>query len=219
MNNYLNKFYLLLFVAVLLAGATFAWQFYQTKNITVKPNTTPLISTGYYEIPTNDDAVLGNPGAPLTVVMFSDFVCSDCQKQYLTITNFVRQNPQSVRMFLKYSPSVNLFLKPNDLPVRAALCADKQSQFWPYLDALHSASSQSNEKTLNQIAADLKLNKIAWQNCLTSNDIQQKVAAESALSRTLNINTLPTFFINNKKLNLDKNLNIIDLLSKLISKP
>ena len=78
----ITKFYLLLFLAIIIAGGSFAWQFFKSRKITVTPNITPLISEGYYEIPTNEDPVLGNPGAPLTIIMFSDFACKDCQKKY-----------------------------------------------------------------------------------------------------------------------------------------
>ena len=217
MNN-IKKFYLLLILAIIIAGGAFAWQWSKNSKITVKTNTTPLFSDAYFPIDTNDDAVLGNPGAELTIIMFSDFACSDCQAKYATISDFVKKHPKDVRLFLKYTPSNNLLTKPNDWPFRAALCAGKQDKFWNFTDALITAKKSTTENDLTALAKTLNLNNDQWNKCATDQTIQQQIDKNIATSQSLGLKNTPVFYFNNRLLNMDKNLDLVDLLNKLTAK-
>lgn len=213
----ITKFYILLLVAIVVAGGAFVWTFMKARQITIKPNAAPLISEGYYEIPTNDDPLLGNPGAPLTIVMFSDFVCSDCQQKYTIVANFVKDHPQAARLFLKYSPQPSLFFKPNNLAYRGAICANKQNKFWAYNDLLITTKKTNDQTELEKNIQDLKMDQKTWQSCLDDQTTQQKIAASVALSQTLGITKVPAIYVNNKRLNLETEPDLGDILSKLIA--
>lgn len=212
----INKFYIILLGAIAIAGSSFAWQLMKARTITVTPEATPLISEGYYDIPTNDDTVLGNPGAPLTLIMFSDFACTDCQKKYSILTDFVKAHPQSARLFLKYSPQPSLFFKANDLAYRGSICANKQNKFWNYNDLLINNKNSNDQTELEKNVRDLKMNTADWKDCLNDQETQQKITGVIALSQTLGINKIPIIYVNNKRLNLDTDPNLADLLSKLV---
>lgn len=214
----INKLYIFLAGAIFIAASAFTWTIFKAREITVTPDSKPLVSEGYYEISTNEDPILGNPGAPLTIVIFSDFVCGDCQQKYTVITNFVKSNPQTARLFLKYSPKPSLFLKANDLAYRGAVCANKQNNFWEFNDLLINTRNPNNKTELENNITSLKLNNEAWQNCLSDQSTQQKIAGSVALSQTLGITEIPAIYVNNKRLNLDTNPDISELLSKLIAK-
>lgn len=215
----LNKFYLILTIAVVIAGSIFTVQIMKAKKITVKPNVIPILSEGYYDIPTeNDDQILGNPGAPLTVVLFSDSTCPVCKLKYYEISKFVKEHPQDVRLFVKNVPSKNLFYKTNDLPHRSAYCAGKQGKYWQYLDILNTQKNTSSESDLTKIADGLKLNTINWWQCVNSEDAKQKISRTVALAATLGVEQTPTIYVNNKKINLENEINITELLSKFIVK-
>lgn len=214
----IKRFYIILLAAIIFAAGSFGWQVMKAREITVTPNATPLISEGYYDISTNEDPILGNPGAPLTLIMFSDFTCKDCQKKYSILTDFVRSNPQAARLFLKYSPQPSLFFKANDLAYRGSLCANKQNKFWEYNDLLLKDKNPNDQTELEKNISDLKINTSAWQDCLNNQETQQKIAGAVALSQTLGITKIPIIYVNNKRLNLDTDPNLADLLSKLVTK-
>lgn len=214
----LAKFYLLLLLAILIAGSIFITQFLRARTITVKPVDIPLISEGYYNIPIEDnDPVLGNPGSPLTVVLFSDLACKKCRQSYDEISKFVKIHPQDVRLFLKFGQSKNMFFKTDDLPQRAAFCAGKQNKFWDYLDLLNTEDNQ-NEQTLKKIADNLKLDSTSWWNCANSSDAQQKIARSITLTQSLGIDQWPIIYVNNKKINLQNDISITDMLTQFIVK-
>lgn len=215
----LKKFYLLLLLAIIIAGSIFSFQLIKARKITISPVTVPILSEGYYEIVTeNDEQILGNPGAPLTVIMFTDFSCSTCKLQYKEVINFVKKHPLDVRLFLKEIPQKNLFTKTNDLPHRGAFCANKQNKYWEYIDALYNQKNISKESDLTKIASDLKLNTVSWWQCTNSSEAIQKIARITEQATTLGIQQIPTIYINNKKINLENDINITEILSKLIVK-
>ncbi len=215
----LNKFYLLLLLAVITAGTIFTFQVIKARKITVTPSATPLLSEGYFEIPLeNDDPVLGNPGAPRTIVLFNDFSCPDCKVKYNEISKFTREHPQDVRLFSKDIPHKNLFYKINDFPHRSAYCAGKQGKYWQYLDALNTQKNISTESDLTKIADDLKMDKVNWWQCVNSDEATQKIARTVALAASLGIEQTPIVYVNNKKINLENNIDIIEMLTKFIVK-
>ncbi len=215
----LNKFYLILTVAVIIAGSIFTSQIIKTQKITVKPTATPILSEGYYDIQIeNDDQILGNPGAPLTLVLFSDFSCPVCKLKYYEISKFVKEHPQDVRLFIKDIPRKNLFYKTNDLPHRSAYCASKQGKYWQYLDILYTQKNISNESDLTKIADGLKINTVNWWQCINSDTAKQKIAGATALAASLGVEQVPVIYVNNKKINLENEINITELLSKFIVK-
>lgn len=214
-----KKYYLLLLLAVIVAGSIFATQIIKAKKITIKSTVTPLLSEGYYDIPTeNDDQILGNPGAPLTVVLFNDFSCSDCKLKYSELNKFVKEHPQNIRLFLKEVPQKNLFYKTNDLPHRSAYCAGKQGKYWEYVDILNNQKNISSESDLTKIADSLKIKVANWWKCTNSDEAKQKIARTVALVASLGVDQVPTIYINNKKINLENDVNFTEMLTKFIAK-
>jgi len=215
----LKKFYLLLLSAIIIAGSIFTVQVIKAKKITITPTATPILSDGYYNIPIeNDEQVLGNPGAPLTVVLFSDFSCSNCKTKYYEISKFVKEHPQDVRLFTKDLPRKNLFYKTNDLPHRSAYCAGKQGKYWQYADILNTQKSISTEADLTKIADELKINTLSWWQCVNSEEAKQKISRTTEFATSLGIDQVPTIYVNNKKINLENDISVTELLSKFIVK-
>lgn len=215
----IKKFYTFLFIAIVIAASSFIWQLIQANKITVKQVDTPLVSDGYYEIKIEDDDInIGNPGAPLTVVIFNDYLNSDSQKNYTEISTFVKNHPQDVRMFIKNYSVGSVFLKANDLPARAVFCAGKQDKFWKFSDAVIDSKNKSTQNDLEQIASVLNLDTAKWSDCLVSDETTQKIKRVVDMAQTLAITKLPAIYVNNKKITLEKDLSITDLLTKFTVK-
>jgi protein-disulfide isomerase len=215
----LTKFYILLLLAVVVAGSIFALQFTRAKKISVKPADIPILSEGYYNIVSDeDDQILGNPGAAITITIFSDLSCADCKQKYNEVATFVREHPQDVRLILKHTPRPGLFFKTNDLPQRSAFCAGKQGKYWEYVDILNGEKQSTKENALTAIADNLKLNTVSWWQCVNSEQSKQKINYQIAQSQSLGIETLPAIYINNKRINLENDINLVEILTKFIAK-
>lgn len=215
----LNKFYFFMLLAIIVAGSIFSVQLIKTRKISITPTAIPLLSNGYYDITIeNDDPVLGNPGAPITIVLFNDFSCQNCKLKYNEISKFVKEHPQDARLFLKDLTHKNLFYKTNDLPHRSAFCAGKQGKYWQYQDALNTQKNITSESDLTKIADELKINTLTWWQCVNSEEAKQKIQRTATLAATLEVDQVPTIYVNNKKINIENDVNITEMLNKFIAK-
>lgn len=216
--THLRKFYLILSVAVLAAGLMLYSQILRAGNIETKPAAQPLIEQNFTEITLGaTDRPLGNPGSQLLIIGFFDFN-EEIDRNYADlIADFVKNNPQAAQFYIKNNLREKLFnTGDRTLPHRALICAGAQKKYWEFLNEL-TIVKKINDETLIKIADGLKLNTDTWQHCLTSDVTKQTVAADLALAKNLGLTDTPTIFVNNKKLNLDEDVNLKDLLNKLIA--
>ena len=87
-----------------------------------------------------DDPVRGNPKAPVTIVLFSDFQCPFCARVGPTLDEVQRAYGDKVRIVWKHQP---LPFHPNALPAaEAAEAAREQGKFWQMHDRLFAAQRE-----------------------------------------------------------------------------
>ena len=87
---------------------------------------------------TDDDAVLGDPNAPITMIIFGDYQCPFCGQAFRTSEAQVREeyvDTGKVKMVYRDFPITNIH--PAAVPAaEAAQCAGSQGKYWEYHDAL-----------------------------------------------------------------------------------
>ena len=143
---------------------------------------------------TEADPSVGPEDAPITIVQFSDFKCSFCQKQEEVLKNILDEFDGKIRLVWKDYPendSQSMSWKASI----AARCAEEQDKFWPYHDLLFSTTKLDEEKLLD-FAGKLSLNKNKFQACLESNDISNKVKDNVLEADALDINGVPYIYVN-----------------------
>lgn len=155
----------------------------------------------------DDDVILGDPQAPVTIFIFSDYQCPFCGKFFKETELLIRQNyvdTGKVKMVYKDLA----FLGPESLAAaQAAECARDQKKYWQYHDALFEAEIQDgqeqngnlNKELFEKIASDLKMNLDEFSSCLNSSKYAAEVdkdikEGKSVMERM----STPTIFINDK---------------------
>ena len=94
------------------------------------------------------------------------------------------------------------FLGPeSQWAAEASECAAEQGAFWEYHDALFASQAGENkgafsQDNLKQLAAGLKLDSAAFDECLDSGRYTQVVEEEVAFSQSLGVRSTPTFLLN-----------------------
>ncbi|MEE8131885.1 MAG: DsbA family protein [Candidatus Paceibacterota bacterium] len=160
-----------------------------------------------------DDVVLGDPEAPVTVIVFGDYQCPFCGKFFKESESLIRQNyVETGKVKLVHKDLA--FLGPEStLAAQAAECAKDQGKYWQYHDNLYETEYKEfqekgnnehtgnlNRETFQKIASDLEMNVDEFLNCFDSqryaseveNDINEaKAVMEQRIST-------PTIFINDK---------------------
>lgn len=155
----------------------------------------------------DDDVVLGDVQAPVTVFIFSDYQCPFCGKFFEETELLIRQNyVETGKVKMVYKDLT--FLGPESVAAsQAAECARDQKKYWQYHDALFEAEIQDNRENndnlnrelFEKIASDLEMNVDEFLSCFDSFKYADEVEkdAEEAKLVMERVST-PTIFINDK---------------------
>jgi predicted DsbA family dithiol-disulfide isomerase len=159
---------------------------------------TPLPVDGQVEMTRAEDGafVIGDEDAPVTLVLFTDFACQQCQSYRPAVSQFVETFVDTglARLELRIFPTVGG--EQTVLAGRAAECADVQSPgaFWQARELLYTyATSSRYDATLpEQLAQDLALDVNTLLRCL---DTAQQVERDIALGQELGVSGTPLVYI------------------------
>lgn len=148
----------------------------------------------------------GQPNAPVLIMEFADFQCPACGQFALFSKPLMKDyiDNGTVR-FVWYDFPLTQIHKNAVLAARAGRCANEQSQFWAFHDAIFRSQSQWSE---SDDAADLfagyarqaGLDGDAFAQCLGSDKYQKEVSESFQLGTTLGVSATPTLIVNGRRI-------------------
>ena len=144
----------------------------------------------------NVAAWLGRPDAKVSIVEFADFLCPFCAKHAQTTLLALRDGPiraGRVRYAFRQMPLVEIHPQAWAAS-EAAVCAERQGQFWPMHDLLFKQIKVSSTLEVATLAEVLHLDRRRFDACLR-HEAQTAVHNQSQQARSLGIEATPTFFI------------------------
>jgi protein-disulfide isomerase len=144
---------------------------------------------------------LGDPQAPVSVVVFEDFQCPACQQytqniETQVITNYV----DAGKVYYQFKNWA--FIGPESLQAaNAAMCAADQNRFWDYHDILfanHTGENVGNftDKRLTAFAESLGLDMKAFSACFSINQHSTEIQQSYAEGQTMGVTGTPAVFVN-----------------------
>ena len=148
--------------------------------------------------------ILGNPSAPVTIVEFGDYQCSQCYKW------FQNTKPQIIENLIDTGKAnlvfVDLaFLGRDSIPAAAATyCAEEQGKYWLYHDLLYYSQQGvddgwANSERLKAFAFSLDLDMEMFNSCVDSGKFSKRVQFNTAEAGKQGATSTPTFFIINSE--------------------
>ncbi len=148
-----------------------------------------------YDVPVDDDPVLGPPDAPITIIEFSDYECPYCRSWHAQVfKRLVQEYGNQVRFVYRDFPLSSIH--PEAAPAaEAANCANEQGEFWAFHDRLFSNTELGQEIYL-QYAAEIGLDMEKFTACVESGRYSEEVQADFQYASNLGVRSTPTFFIN-----------------------
>ncbi|WP_281647486.1 thioredoxin domain-containing protein [Parendozoicomonas sp. Alg238-R29] len=155
----------------------------------------------------------GNTSAQYTVVKFADYQCPHCANAAEAMDELMEDIGDKVRLVYMDFP-INRSGVSRDVAL-GAVCADEQGKFWEYNKVAFSQQSSLNEGSKMTLAEGLGLDMSAYNECLTSDRPENKVARSEAEAERLGLTGTPAFFINGKVLQPE---NLADGLGAAIRK-
>jgi protein-disulfide isomerase len=188
-----SKLYLAIALVVLIAVAASAYMI-----LSVKP---PSNGGGGGEISIDDDPVLGDANAKVTIVEFSEFECPFCGR-------FARDTfPQLKADYIDSGKAKFVFrdyiVHPDaHLASEASDCAYEQGndKYWLYNEKLFNNQAALDSASLKGYASDLGLDTSQFNACLDSGKYSSEVDKDTNDGRSYGVTGTPTFFINGKKI-------------------
>ena len=144
-----------------------------------------------------DDPIKGNPRAPVTLVVFSDFQCPYCSRVEPTLRQVEAAYGDKVRIAWKHKP---LPFHPNAMPAaEAAEAAREQGKFWPMHDKMFAAQQELSPAAYERWAKELGLDVGRFKAALASGKFKARIQEDDALAGRLGIDGTPTMVINGEK--------------------
>jgi len=149
-----------------------------------------------YDVPIDDDPILGPQDAPITLIEFSDYECPYCRKWHTEVFPLLKEAyPGQIRYVYRDFPLVSIH--SNAAPAaEAANCAGDQDKYWEYSDKLFTMERSLNQQSYVEYARDLSLDVDQFSECLESRRYQDEVTADYEYAANLGIRSTPTFFVN-----------------------
>lgn len=146
--------------------------------------------------------VLGNPEAKVTVIEFSDFQCPFCARYTLETYPQIKQayiDTGKIKMVFKNFPLTSLHDNAEGA-AEASECANDQGKFWEYKEKLFQNQQALSAGDLKKSAKDLGLNEDQFNNCFDSKKYSDEVSQDLKSGIEAGVTGTPTFFINGEKL-------------------
>ena len=140
----------------------------------------------------------GNAGAPVTVVMFSDFQCPACSGTEPILQKVLAEYGDKIHFVVRDFPLTTI----HDHSYRAALAAYaayQQGKFFEYIEILYKNQSQLEDASLSKYAASIGLNVKRFELDLSSENAAAYVKKDMADGDAYGISGTPTIFVNGVK--------------------
>ncbi|MCV0392592.1 MAG: DsbA family protein [Nitrosopumilus sp.] len=161
------------------------------------------------KISMDNDPIIGDPDAPITIIEFSDFQCPFCARFHIQTLPLILQeyiDQGKVKLVFRDFPIQSIH--PNALPAAvAAECANEQGQFRAMHDMLFDNQNEWNDQEtviavsiFSQYATAIQLDQEKFDSCLSSGKYIDEIIKDLDDGRDYGVTGTPGFFVGNDKL-------------------
>ena len=149
---------------------------------------------------------LGTPGAPVVLILFSDFQCPYCKEEAKMLrANLLSAYPKQVRLYFKDMPleQIHPWAKPAAI---AGRCVFKQNPavFWDYHDWVYEHQTEITKDNfrdkLLEFAKGKEIDPLQLGRCLDTKATEAEVDKSTAEARELRVASTPTLYVNGRRL-------------------
>jgi protein-disulfide isomerase len=158
------------------------------------------------KLKTDLEPSFGTPGAPVVLVIFSDFECPKCQEEAKIVReNLVKTFPDQVRVYFKNFPleQIHPWAKSAAIAGRCVF-REKPAAFWSYHDWMYEHQAEITTDNLKtKVAGWAETNNVDTAKlgqCMDTKATEAEVNRDIAEGRSLMIGGTPTMFINGRAL-------------------
>jgi protein-disulfide isomerase len=163
----------------------------------------PAPSVGPVEVSFDDDPVIGDKNAPITMVEFSDYECPFCKRYFdQTWPELMKNYVDTGKMKIVYRDYPLSFHQNAHIEAEAANCAREQggdTAYFKYHDIMFKTTTSNGTglsvDQLPTLATQVGLNGPQLKTCLDSGKYKDEVDKDMAAGTTAGVDGTPSFFI------------------------
>lgn len=204
-------------ISLMISGVILLGKFNPSKSGNSGNNNVPVQQqnsnqlAGPVKVSADNDAVLGDKNAPLTMIEFSDYECPFCKRHFDQVYPQIKRDYiDTGKLKLVYRDFIAV-QGHNPLATSEAMaaeCAREQggdSVYFKYHDQIFKkTTSNGNGLAVSQlpaIATSLGLNAAIFQRCLDSDKFKDEVNKDIADASGAGVNGTPSFFLGESSAN------------------
>lgn len=153
----------------------------------------------------DDDAVLGDKSAPVTMIEFSDYECPFCKRHFDQVYSQIKKDyidTGKVKLVFRDYIAVPSHNPLATSQAMAAECAGElggDSAYFKYHDEIFKRTTSGGNgmalTELPKIATSLGLNVPAFNQCLSSQKYKAEIAKDQADAIAAGVSGTPSFFV------------------------
>lgn len=152
-----------------------------------------------------NDPLIGDSQAPVTLIAFMDLEHGSCKQQFSRLEQLLKNYPEKIKIIWK-----GLALAQSPYPTKLAhqysYCAAEQGKFIDFIRLAFANNSGLSSPVVANMAENAGLDKKKLSSCLASKAADGYLQVNSQLAQFLNIQSVPTLFLNNKQAEAPKDL-------------
>ena len=161
------------------------------------------------KISTDNDPIIGDPNAPITIIEFSDFQCPFCARFHIqTLPLILEEYIEQGKVKLVFRDFPIQSIHPNALPASiAAECANEQGKFKEMHDTLFDNQNKWNNQDtddalslFSQYATNIQLEQETFDSCLTNGKYIDEIKKDLDDGREYGVSGTPGFFVGNDEI-------------------
>lgn len=144
----------------------------------------------------DDDPVLGDKNAPVTIIEFSDYQCPFCKRFHDQVFPEIKKNyidTGKVRYVFRDNPlSFHPLAKPAAI---AASCGGEQGKFWEFNDFLFGGTQNLQKEAILKQAEEIGLNVDKFTACLDDPKHDAEIQKDQQDAAKYGARGTPGFFV------------------------
>ncbi len=138
---------------------------------------------------------VGSESAPVTIVEFSDFLCTHCREFAETLELYKKDNPGKIKMIYHNFP-----LPQHQYSVKLAAsaeCVGQVGDYEKYYSLLFKNQDQIRSVSLDSLAKKAGVKDLdAFKGCMANSAVMQKINRDKQLGMKIGLMQTPTIVIN-----------------------
>ena len=152
-----------------------------------------------FEIPIGASPLLGEPSAPLTLVVFGDYQSAYSNRAQAVVDSLLDAYPGQLKVVHKHLPLTDRH--PNaGAAALSAIAAQLQDKFWDMHHRLIRYSRRLDADILPLLATEIGLDIVRFQSDRNSLLALERLGEDERLAARLGVDAVPTFFLNGRRM-------------------